>query len=217
VTLPVLPGRLVPRSWSSDVGACGVLSACRRNSGWRCVTFRTPIGELLVAGGYIDRAQLTSGLDHQQRWGGRLGEALVVLRFVSQPVLLGEVARQHRVRYLHIGERVVPPLVLRILPEKFIRVRRVLPVGFVPIRKGRSLLFLATTEPQNLAVLDEVAFITEMKVTAKLVGDADLDRAIERHLGPAAGAVAISRAVPGPNDKRSERNGVRRRDCRHLS
>lgn len=147
------------------------------------MTSRVPIGQLLVERGYIDPVQLTSGLGYQRRWGGRLGDALVNLRLISERALLTEIARQHGVRYIEIGDRYVPPQVLRLLPERLIRARRVLPIGLVRNSK-RGQLFVATTEPQNLPLLDEVAFATGLTVEAVLVADRDLDRAIARHFAP---------------------------------
>jgi hypothetical protein len=52
---------------------------------------------------------------------------------------------------------------------------------YVPI--GQYLV--ATSAPQDLAVLDEVAFATGMRVKGALASDRDIELAIERHLRPA--------------------------------
>ena len=82
------------------------------------MTSRLPIGQLLIQSGRIDGWQLQSALAHQRRWGGRLGEALVGLGFVSEPVLLAELSRQLTVPYIELGERYVPPAIVRLVPEK---------------------------------------------------------------------------------------------------
>jgi type IV pilus assembly protein PilB len=69
------------------------------------VTNRLPIGQRLVQQGHIDAWQLQSALAHQQRWGGRLGEALVGLGFLPEEVVLSEVARQLGVPYLDVAQR----------------------------------------------------------------------------------------------------------------
>jgi MshEN domain len=52
-----------------------------------------------------------------------------------------------------------------------------------------------TSEPQNLATLDEVAFASGKKVKAALASERDVEQAIERHLGPSAlsNSTAVSR------------------------
>jgi len=144
---------------------------------------KTRIGQQLVDAGYIDDAQLEVAVAHQRKWGGRLGDAVVALRFMSEPALLCEVARQHGVLYVELGHEKLPETVLHLLPERLIRGRRVLPMGVGP-HPRRGPLFLATSEPQNRVVLDEVAFASGMKVRPVLASEGDIIRAIERHLGP---------------------------------
>lgn len=107
----------------------------------------------------------------------------MALGFLSEPALLSEVARQHGVSYVELGERNVPHQVVRLVPDKYIRARRALPFALGPDER-RGKLFVATSEPQNLALADEVAFMTGMSVQLVLVAERDLERAIERHLGP---------------------------------
>ncbi len=141
---------------------------------------RVPIGELLVGMGRIDAFQLTSALAYQRRWGGRLGRALVSLGFVSEHVVLGVVGEQLGVRFVEIGSRMVPPGVLRLVPEKLVRMRRVFPLALLS-ESNRGPLVVALSDPGNLVHLDEIAFATGMEVSPVLAGEADIDRAIARH------------------------------------
>jgi len=45
---------------------------------------RKMLGEMLVAGGMIKEEQLKRALDEQKKRGGKLGEILVDLRFISE-------------------------------------------------------------------------------------------------------------------------------------
>ena len=143
---------------------------------------RIPIGRRLVQAGRVDSEQVSRALAHQQKSGGRLGDALLALKLVSEPLLLAELARQHGVSYVQIGERYVPPEIVRLLPQKYIRSHRVFPIALGPGER-RGKLFVATSAPQNLAVLDEIAFITGMSVQPTLGSDQDLDEVIKRHFG----------------------------------
>jgi len=82
----------------------------------------------------------------------------------------------------------VPQEIVRLVPHTYIRSRRVFPFALGPAER-RGTLFIATEDPQNRAMLDEVAVMTGMAVRAVLVGRRDLDGVIERHLrGSPAGA-----------------------------
>jgi hypothetical protein len=145
------------------------------------VADRLPIGQRLIQQGRIDAWQLQSALAHQQRWGGRIGEALVGLGFLSEPVVLSEVARQLGVPYQELAGRWVAPEVVRLVPEKLIRQRRIFPVALAA-QTRRGPLVVATAEPQDLAALDEVAFATGMVVKPVLASARDLEQLIARHL-----------------------------------
>jgi type IV pilus assembly protein PilB len=83
----------------------------------------------------------------------------------------------------------VPAEIVRLVPQKYIRSRRVFPIALGPDhRRGR--LFVATSEPQNLPMLDEITSLTGMAAQPVLVGDRDLDDVMTRHFGSAASAVA---------------------------
>jgi hypothetical protein len=154
-----------------------------------------PIGQFLVNAGHIDHGQLAVALAHQQKSGGRLGDALVALKYLGEPLLLRELARKHSVPFVEIGERRIPDRALRAVPEKLVRARRVLPVAVG--HDGRhEVIFLATTDPQNLSVQDEVAFVSGMAVKPLLVADRDVDGAIERIFGAAKGRMTTKAGEP---------------------
>ncbi len=163
---------------------------------------KIPIGQMLLRAGRIDAWQLQSGLAHQRRWGGRLGDALVGLGFVSEPVMLEEVARQQGVLYVDLSARVVAPEIVALLPAKIIRARKVLPLALGQATR-RGPLLVATSQPQNLEVLDEVAFASGYAVKPALASDRDLEKAIATHLD-GAGALSVGEVgaggVPLPED-----------------
>jgi Type II secretion system (T2SS), protein E, N-terminal domain len=163
------------------------------------MTQRVPIGERLKRAGHIDAWQLQSAIAHQRNWGGRLGEALVGLGFVPEKVVLAEVARQLEVPFVEIRDRRVPYSTVDLVPAKLIRSRRVFPLA-VNARVRRSPIVLATAEPQNLAVLDEVRFATGMAVQPVLVSERDLDGLITNHLdGPKPAPRPVPRRAPPPS------------------
>lgn len=159
---------------------------------------RARIGEMLVQDGRIDPAQLQSALAHQQRWGGRLGRAIVDLGFMQETALLEVVGRQLGVPVVEIGDRTIPREVLRLIPERLVRTRRVLPLSRVS-ESRRGPLVVALAEPGNLGVVDEIAFATGMQIRPALASERDLDRAIARHLDGVAAPSAAERFADRPD------------------
>lgn len=154
---------------------------------------RVPIGQMLIQRGRIDAAQLESALAHQRQWGGRLGRAIVELGFASEGALIEALADQLGVATVDLRDRAVAPEVLRLLPAKLIRARRVLPLARLAEHR-RGPLVVAVPDPGDLHVLDEIAFATGLQVKPVLASEAELERAIARLLGAPAGTPT---PVPG--------------------
>ena len=142
---------------------------------------RTRIGELLVAQGRIDALQLESALAHQRQWGGRIGKAFVRLGFLPETALLEALGQQLGVPAVVIGERHIPPAVLRLLPDKLMRARRAVPLARLSDGR-RGPLVVALADPGDLAALDEIAFATGMQVKPVIAAEADIERALARVL-----------------------------------
>jgi Type II secretion system (T2SS), protein E, N-terminal domain len=143
---------------------------------------RVRIGEMLVKLGRLDPSQLQAALAHQRQWGGRLGGAIVRLGFLGEPAVLDALGQQLGVPFVEIGDRVIPPKVLALVPRKLAQARRVLPLELSTDGR-RGLLLVALGDPADLAVIDELAFVTGLRVKPALASDEDLDRALERHMG----------------------------------
>jgi len=158
---------------------------------------RVRIGELLMNRGRIDELQLQSALAHQRRWGGRLGRAVVHLGFMDEPALLEILGEQLGSPYVVIGDRYVDPAVLALVPEKLVRARRVLPLAKLPEGR-RGPLVVALADPSDLAVLDELAFVTGLSIRPVLSTETDLDTAIHRLLGDGSATPRRREAIELP-------------------
>jgi type IV pilus assembly protein PilB len=134
---------------------------------------------LLLQTGLIDLTQLRAAKGHQRQWGRSLHEAVIDLGFIAEEVLLSKIAALMGVEYVNIGARLLSSEILRRIPEKLVRLRRVFPIEIGPSRRGP--LVIAMEDPRDLAVVDEIAFATGMLVEPVLASARDLDQAIARH------------------------------------
>ncbi|HUK66027.1 MAG TPA: hypothetical protein VLV17_04315 [Anaeromyxobacteraceae bacterium] len=156
-------------------------------------TRRPKIGELLLAQGLLSRGQLRSALAHQDRFGGRLGRALLLMRYVGEDEFLGVLGHQLGVPVIHIGDRHISQKALAYLPAQMMLARKVLPLDLVHDRRVPRLV-VAFAWPEDLHLRDEVAFASGLEVVPVLVGETDLDLAIARHV----------RAGPGGRSRHRE-------------
>jgi type IV pilus assembly protein PilB len=131
------------------------------------------LGERLLEAGLLTAEQLDQGLGAHRRSGTPLGETLITLGLL-QPKDLGPLLAQSLgVSYLNPREVEVDDRLIDSIPESFVRERRVLPFR---IEDGR--LFVATADPLDLSVLDDLKLIAGMPVVAVLSMERELLAAI---------------------------------------
>jgi hypothetical protein len=168
------------------------------------VTSCLQVEQILVEAGLVDVIQLTSARGYQRQWGCRLAQAVVDLGFAAEPAVMAVLALHLGVPYWEIGDRPVGAEIVSLIPERLIRLRKVFPVAVGASRRGP--LVIAMADPQDLTVLDEVAFATGKTVEPELTSERDIERAIERHLGVAGEdarvGAAASRSARAPVEPR---------------
>jgi len=134
------------------------------------------LGERLLDGGLLTTQQLEQALMAQQRSGALLGETLVTLGMVK-PKDLGPVLGQALgVEFINPRDCEVSQEIVDLIPESFIRERHVMPLR---IDEGR--LYVATSDPLDLSVLDDLRLIASMPVIPLLSLERDLLAAINTH------------------------------------
>jgi len=143
---------------------------------------RIPIGQLLVQGGTIDPRQLRAGLEWQKRRGGRLGHALVHLGLVKETDIVWALGRQFEIPIVDLSSRNVSADVLRLVPQKLMEERGVLPLELLSECR-RGPLLLATSDPLDFQTLDEVAFASGKLVRPVLATKSQIEVAVARFLG----------------------------------
>lgn len=139
------------------------------------------LGDELVAAGKLTPGQVRRALAFQARFRCRFGEACVLQGLLGATELLPTLATRLRVPYVFIGTRTIPDALLALLPGQVIRQRRVLPIRAQLDARGRKTVYIATAEPQDLALLDELGVIMQAGVRGVLATNLDLHRALERH------------------------------------
>jgi type IV pilus assembly protein PilB len=136
------------------------------------------LGEILVRGQLIDREQLGAALERQrQLGGGRLGEHLVALGYVTEEVVTQQLARQFGIPIVDPADSDISRDVLALVPPSLIRKHLILPLNL-----SGSTLTVSMADPTNFLALNEVKFLTGYDVRATVASAKKLQRAIDRLL-----------------------------------
>jgi len=140
------------------------------------------LGELLVESGELSPAQVQRALDYTGLWRCRLGAAALALGLVTPERLLTSLSRQLQVPFLRREEllqQVVPGL-LRCVPPPVLARLSVCPLR-LEWQGPHGILFVATCQPGNLQLLEEVASATGCTVRPVLALAEDIAFVLRHH------------------------------------
>jgi type IV pilus assembly protein PilB len=149
------------------------------------LTKNLKLGEILKQAGIIDDFQLNSALSYQRHWGGRFGESLIKLGYLSEEKLQDFLARQFDLPLVELFGRRIDEDVLAYIPLNKAREFHVLPVERREV-SGTMHLVVAMTDPTNLMVIDSLQFMTGCRIKPALASADAIQAAIEKHYGAEA-------------------------------
>ena len=132
------------------------------------------IGELLVADKVITQTQLQQTLAYQKVHGGRLASCLVALNFVSEHTVAKALARHYGVPAIDLNTAEVDIAAIKLVSLDIARKHLAVPIGI----KG-SVLTVAIADPNNLAALDELRFLTGHSVKVVVAPYSQIQSSIE--------------------------------------
>lgn len=138
------------------------------------------LGELLVASGVIDAAQLQSALGEQRQWGRPLGMTLVRMGFIDEETLIHTLAGQLKLPVVKLSGKRVAAEVLEQVPYDLAEKHRCIPL-LMNDEGGQQVLYLGMEDPADLEAIDEIRFRVASKVKPVLVAPSELDDALKTH------------------------------------
>lgn len=141
---------------------------------------RMRLGDMLLRAGLVNDLQLKSALSEQQRWGGRLGRILVQMNYISEDILVKALAHQMGVPVANVDAASVPPAVLQRVDRTVCEAHGVVPIAYI---SERRTLVVATSDPQNVAMVDELTRRAGVAIELQLSGEFAIARAIVRMFG----------------------------------
>lgn len=136
------------------------------------------VGTILLDRGLVSREQLELAVAEQRLTGERLDRVLVRLGAVSRDQVLDAIGDQLHMPVVDLASLTVEPRVLESLPAKLVFKQRC-----VPIARTDTTLKVATSDPFELTVLDELRLLTGCSIELALADEQDLDAFIREHYG----------------------------------
>ncbi|MEW5740738.1 MAG: HD domain-containing phosphohydrolase [Myxococcota bacterium] len=128
------------------------------------------LGERLIEAGLVSAEAVEHALSHQKITGHRLGDCLVDLGLLQETTLLKFLATEFKTRFVSaekLSKARIAPEVLDKVPVRMAENQDFLPIALDPERK---ILSIVMAEPQNEALVKEIALVTEMNEVFAFVG-----------------------------------------------
>ena len=108
------------------------------------------LGDLLVKENLISQQQLKEALEHQRVNGGRIGNCLIKLGFVTDDEITAILSRQYGVPSINLSFFDIDASIVKLIPIETAQKYQILPLS----RVG-STLTIAMIDPTNVFAMDE--------------------------------------------------------------
>ena len=135
------------------------------------------IGQILVDLGFLTDEQLQAVLEEQEQQPGQLfGKIAEDMQLITDEQLIQALAEQMSMQTVTLEEVKLPEEVLEKISETMAQLYRVIPVRF-----ENNVLTVATCDPQNLTIQDELRTFLGYDINMVVATEHDILQAIEKH------------------------------------
>ncbi len=141
------------------------------------------IGDLLVEAGAITEDELMEAIAYQKENGGKLGNIIMELGFISQDLLITVLTTQMGIDYIELKACKLDEEILKLVPENLINKYKVVPIGFD--ENNPNVLRVAMADPMDLMAIDDIGIATNTQVEPLLALEEDINNTIGKYYGNA--------------------------------
>jgi type IV pilus assembly protein PilB len=136
------------------------------------------LGELLTKASLITQDQLKDALKVQKDTGGKLGETLIKLGFVSEEDITECLSQQFGVPSINLAHFEIDSSVIKLIPPDVAR-----KYGILPVTKTGATITIAMADPTNVFAMDDIKFMTGYNVEPVVASELGIKSAIDNYYG----------------------------------
>lgn len=135
------------------------------------------LGEILVKQGVVRPDQMNKALEEQKRSGGKLGQILVQMGIIKDVQLLKALEQAYQVPGIDLNTFQIQPTAVQLIPRDVCERHTLIPVQKV----GTGTLVVAFSDPGNVAVRDDLRFITRCKIQVVVATEGAINASIDKY------------------------------------
>jgi type IV pilus assembly protein PilB len=136
------------------------------------------LGDILVARHLISQSRIDEALKLQERLGKRMGQIIVDKGWVAENDVLRALGEQLGVPFVRIRPGLFDPAITSLLDRSVAR-----RLCVMPLFRVRSVVFLATTKPQDMPNIEEVSERLQCEVKPVLARKEDILKMLNESVG----------------------------------
>ncbi|MBQ9873887.1 MAG: Flp pilus assembly complex ATPase component TadA [Thermoguttaceae bacterium] len=134
-------------------------------------------GQVLIDLGFIDEEQLDLLREEQeQRPNEPIGQLAIGMNMITEEQVAQALAEQFGLQVVAVSDLTIPKEVLQHLTEPMANLYRVIPLSF-----RNDVLTIATAEPQNISVMDELRNFLGYQIRPVVTTPKEIEVALERY------------------------------------
>lgn len=126
--------------------------------------------------------------------GKRLGSVLLKLGHINEESLITFLSRQYNAPAINLSDHRIDTALLKLIPYETAKKFQI-----IPISKDGASLRIALVDPSNNFAIDEIRFLTGMKISVHVAAESAITEAIEKYY-PKANTVKVSGGGPKSKD-----------------
>ena len=133
------------------------------------------IGDVLLDAGLITQEQLDETLETQKNRGGKLGDLVIQLGFVSETEFLRALSNQLHMPFIELEHYSIKQDIVRKIPERLARRFRVLVLDCIS-----DQFLIGMADPTDVLAYDEVSHILNSPIRVAIVRETDLLKIVDQ-------------------------------------
>lgn len=153
------------------------------------------LGQLLLKAKLITEDQLNEAIRVQRLEGKRLGSVLLKLGYLNEESLITFLSRQYNAPAINLSEHKIDTSLLKLIPYETAKRYQL-----IPISKDGAGLRIAITDPSNNLAIDDVRFLSGMKVIVHVAAESAIMDSIEKYYPKKEARVSVGKGKGGDKD-----------------
>ena len=155
------------------------------------------LGQLLLKAQLITEEQLDKAARIQKLDGKRLGSTLVELGYISEESLITFLGRQYNAPAINLSDHKIDTSLLNLIPYETARKYQL-----IPISKDATGIRIAMTDPSNNLAIEDIRFLTGMKVSIHVASESSIMKAIEQYYPKEVRGYSVKKEVSVKDHKK---------------